>query len=565
MITTNAASEQASVIDTLLRSVPPFDQLNADARQRVIGSLTLADFGPGEAILRSLQAPHSLYLIAEGSVEEIDGLGPVATLGRGQAFDARALIQGRSENTFIARSPTTAYLLPWQMFMALTRSNATFRDYYYAELSRRLDQVVALQQQRAAASFLMTRLADGQLHPPIFVAPAAPMGEAARLMQEHDSTAVLLRRGEEIGIFTDRDLRERHALMGMPLSTPVGEVASYGLYTTDEDDLLFNALVKMTKHNIRHLVVTGREEIVGIFEQADLLRHLANSSYMIAGKVESATTDEELKEAGNAVPQLIRSLHARGVKPRYIARIVTDLNRKLFQRLFERLMPEELQARSCLIVMGSEGRGEQLLRTDQDNGLILADGVPPSTVREVANRFTEMVNELGFPPCRGGVMVSNPLWNKPLADYKSDMLKSISSGDAEARLQLAILYDAAAIGGDETLLSEVKTHLFRLVKSEEAFLGHLAKAALNFPTPLNWLGRLAGERDGPHKGSLDIKKGGVFPIVHSVRSLALENGLLETNTIARIEALSGRGPFSEEFTADLIEAVRFPVDAAGAS
>lgn len=556
-MTAAAMPSHPSEIDQFLTATAPFDSLNTEDRRRVSDSVTLAHFFAGESILRHLQAPEWLYIIVDGEVDEIDAVGPVARHTAGGAFDVRALIQGRSENSFIARIRTTCYLLPWQMFMALSRSNIAFREHFYAELTRLLDAVVAVQQQREAASFLMGRLADSELHPAVFVDAETPMGEAARLMQEHDSTAILVRRGDEVGIFTDRDLRERHVLMGMPLSTALGEIASFGLKTTDQDELMFNALVTMTKHGIRHLVVNRGNEIVGIFEQADLLRHLASSSYIISGKVESARTEEELKEAGNAVPQLIRSLHSRGVKPRYITRIVTDLNRKVFQRLFERLIPVELQSKCCLIVMGSEGRGEQLLRTDQDNGLILADGLPREAVMEAAQQFTAAVAEMGFPPCPGNVMVTNPLWTKPIADFRADIGRWVLSTDGESLLNLAILYDATAVGGDKTLLSELKNHVFRLTGREEAFLGHFAKATLSFPTPLNWLGRLAGEREGAHRDAIDVKKGGIFPIVHAVRSLGLEHALTETNTISRIEALSGRGPFSEEFTADLIESFDF--------
>jgi Predicted signal-transduction protein containing cAMP-binding and CBS domains len=546
-----------SDIDRFLTETTPFDRLNAEDRRRVADSITLTHFVAGESVLRHLQTPEWLHIVVSGEVDEIDTVGPVARHTAGSAFDVRALIQGRSENSFVARVRTACYLLPWQMFMALSRSNLAFREYFYAELTRHLDAIVAVQQQREAASFLMGRLADSELHPAVFVDADTPMGEAARLMQEHDSTAVLVRRGDEVGIFTDRDLRERHVLTGMPLSTPLGEIASYGLKTTDEDELLFNALVTMTKHGIRHLVVNRGDDIIGIFEQADLLRHLANSSYIIAGKVESARSEEELKEAGNAVPQLVRSLHSRGVKPRYITRIVTDLNRKVFSRLFERLMPEELQGKCCLIVMGSEGRGEQLLRTDQDNGLILANDVPREAVGDVAQRFTAAVAEMGFPPCPGNVMVTNPLWSKSIAEFRADVGRWMISTDGESLLNLAILYDATAVGGDKTLLSELKNHIFGQISREEAFLGHFAKATLSFATPLNWLGRLAGEREGAHRGAIDVKKGGIFPIVHAVRSLGLEYALTETNTISRVEALSGRGPFSEEFTADLIESFDF--------
>jgi CBS domain-containing protein len=370
---------------------------------------------------------------------------------------------------------------------------------------------------------------------------------------------VLVRKGERVGIFTERDVRERLVLMGLPETTPVGDLASYELITLDREDFLFNALVLMTERAIRHVVVTRGGEIEGLFEQADLLGYLSNSSYVIASKVDRATTPEELKAASNAVPKLIRSLFDRGVKPRYIARIVTDLNRKTFRRVFARFASAELQRQCCLMVMGSEGRGEQLLRTDQDNGMIFCDE-PCETERDAfAARFSEALIDLGYPSCPGNVMVSNPEWAKSLDAYKLDLRRWVAQPTGDAFLRLAILHDASAVAGDGGLLSDLKTFLLDLVNREEAFCGHFAKATLAFPTPLGFFNRFLVE-EGPNgtKG-LDIKKGGIFPIVHGVRSLALEYRITETNTISRVQALSGRGPFSEGFTADLVEAFDFMV------
>jgi CBS domain-containing protein len=540
-----------------LKSVPPFDQLSATELTRVAGMLTLGRYELGEPILRRLQPAKALYLVIDGIVDELDAAGPIAAYGPGSAFDAKALLQGRTEHTFVTRGRVTCFEMPSALFLALSRSNPQIREHYFSELSRRLDDLVAIQQQREAASFLMTRLGEGRLHPAVCVAPETSIGAATQAMQDNETTAVLVRRGDQVGIFTDRDVRERHVLMGLPLETPVGDLASYDLQTLDQDDFLFNALVLMSRLSIRHVVVTRGGEIVGVFEQADLLKYLSNSAYVISSRLERASSDEELLDAGNAIPRLIRSLFERGVKPRYITRVVTDLNRRLMRRVFERLTLPEMREQACLMVMGSEGRGEQLLRTDQDNGLILSDEPGIGDFVELAEAFNQTLKGLGYPPCPGNVMVANPEWRKPLADYKADLRRWVSMPDNEAFLTLAILYDGSAVAGDVTLLGELKSYLFQLLQSQQAFIGHFAKTTLSFPTPLNWFNRLATEKDETGAAVIDIKKGGIFPIVHGVRSLALEHRLAETNTIARVQAMSGRGPFSEEFTADIIEAFDF--------
>ena len=549
--------DKAPDLEQFLTGVQPFRALADSERARIAASMTLARFGHGETILDRLQPPSSLFLVVHGYVEECDAAGPIATHGPGDTFDPRSLINGRSEHAFVARGRTSCYLLPSLLFHALTRSNRAFHDYYFGELTRRLDAVVAVQQQREAASILISRLSEGMLHSPVYMPPEATIADAARTMQENDTTAVLVRRNGVVGIFTERDVRERHVLIGMPADTPIGGLATYDLQTIEADDFLFNALVVMTKHTIRHLVVKRGDEIVGLFEQADLLKHLSNSSHVIASQVDRATTEAELKEAGSAIPRLIRSLSDRGVKPRYIARIVTELNRKVFRRVFERLAAPDLINHVCLIVMGSEGRGEQLLRTDQDNGLILRDARGVERVAPAAEAFNRCLIDFGYPPCPGEVMVSNAQWSKTLQGYKADVRHWVAQPTGDAFLNLAILYDATAVAGDATMLTDLKAHVLALVKSEEAFIGHFAKSTLTFPTPLNWLNRLVVDRDGRHANEIDVKKGGLFPIVQGVRSLALQFRLSETNTISRIQALSGRGPFSDEFTADLIEAFDF--------
>ena len=541
-----------------IEEVRPFNVLNPDELARVAENLTPGRFAPGETILRRLANPGALFVVADGMVEEADQAGPVALYSRGDTFDSMGLINGRSENNFISRNRSTCYLLPAHLFHALARTNAKFRDHYQRDLGRRLDNVATIQQQREASSFLLAKIGEGHLHPPVFVDPQATIKQATQLMQTHEATAVLVR-GGRIGIFTERDVRERLVLMGMPETTPVGPLANYDLITLDRDDFLFNALVLMTERAIRHVVITRNGEIEGLFEQADLLGYLSNSSYVIASKIDRALTSEELKAASDALPKLIRSLLSRSVKPRYIARIITELNRKIFRKVFSGLATEELRHRCCLIVMGSEGRGEQLLRTDQDNGLIFRDEPEESERAALAQPFSKALAELGYPPCQGNVMLSNPEWAKSLAAFKLDLRRWVAQPTGDAFLRLAILVDASAVAGDGGLLSDLKATLLDVVREEDAFCGHFAKATLAFPTPLGFFNRFILEENDAGEKVLDIKKGGIFPIVHGVRSLALEYRITETNTLGRIQALSGRGPFGENFTADLIEAFDFMV------
>jgi CBS domain-containing protein len=539
-----------------LSAIPPFDRLSEAALAEAVQVLSSERFSDGQVVIKRWANPAYLYIVSQGEVDELDLEGTVARHVVGGFFDARGLIEGRSQHTFVARGPCRSYRLPAQPFLAMIRSNPTLGDYFYEHITRKLDALVTVQQQREAASLMMARIGDGVLRPPVFIGPDAPAREAVELMKTRHSSALLIKRGEQIGIFTSRDVREKLVLARLPDTTPVGDMANYELITLEPDDFLLNALLVMTKHAVRHVVIVRGRDILGVLEQIDLLNYLSSHSHFVGTQIEHAASHQELREASEHIPLVIKSLHERGVKSRYISRLVTDLNRRLFQRLYELVLPAELTGRACLIVMGSEGRGEQLLRTDQDNALILRDTEPPAELGALTEAFTEHLVTLGYPRCPGRIMVSNPAWTKPLPAFKDDLFRWIYQPDESAFMNLAIFYDAAAAAGDATLLEELKEHLFYLLRHHAGTLQHFARAILAFPTPLGVFNRFIVEK-APRARQLDLKKGGIFPIVHGVRSLALEQRLSETNTIARIQALSGRGLLNDRFTADLIEAFEF--------
>lgn len=542
---------------SFLKHIAPFDRLHDAELDELVQGVTEAHFAPGDEVLARWENPQFLYVITRGTIDEIGPVGLIARHAVGESFDSRGLIEGRSQHSFVCQKASTCYLVPARPLRALSQSNARVREYYTLEMARQADALINLQQQRDAASFLMARIGEGSLHPPVMVPPQTTIHEAVTAMKERGVSALLVQRDNETGIFTGRDVREKYLLMGMPESTPIGDLANYSLITIDQEDLVFDALVAMTKHAIRHLVVTRNEQIVGVLEQADLLNYLTNSSYAIASKAERAADADQLKEAAEDIPRLIKSLYERGVKPRFIARLVTDLNHKIFHRLFEQMAPPALASEACLIVMGSEGRGEQLLRTDQDNAIIFRDdGVPPAEFQQVAQDFPQALVELGYPPCDGNVMTSNPEWAKPLSAFREDMFGWVHRPSPEGFMALAIFFDATAVAGDDSLLADLKQHLMDLMRGQEIVVRHFARVMLSFPTPLGMFSRFLVEK-GDHAGELDIKKGGIFPVVHGVRSMALEHGLTETNTVGRLQILSGRRPLGREFTADLIEAFDF--------
>ncbi|HEY0832822.1 MAG TPA: DUF294 nucleotidyltransferase-like domain-containing protein [Azospirillum sp.] len=536
-------------------AIPPFDRLTADERQRLLRALDVGVYPDGFVILGRDEPADVLHVVMRGQVQERHGGEVVEVYGPGDAFDVRALFGGAQTHSFIAAEDTLCWLLPRDALVGLAHANPAFAGALHEDFAARMRALADERDNRELAALTMARIREAYLHPPVFLDAAATLRDAAAAMKESQGNAVLVRGADgRVGIVTGTDLRDRVVLDGVPVTEPVGPLARYQLITLERDDQLFNALILMTKHSVRRIVITEGGAIVGLLEQIDLLGALSNHSQVIALQIDRAAGPDELKKASLDTIGLIRTLHATGVKVPFIAELVTELNRKIFRRLFELLAPPDLLANSCLIVMGSEGRGEQLLKTDQDNGLILRDGYECPQLGAVMAEFTRHLVDFGYPPCPGNIMVSNPEWTKPLAAFKDAVFHWIHRPDENAQLNLAIFYDAAAVAGDAALLADAKRYLLTKLSDNAGFFSHFARPVLAFDTPSGLFGGLF-ERRGAQP--IDIKKAGIFPIVHGVRALALEKHMAETNTTERLWVLADKGVLDRAFAGELADAFTF--------
>ncbi|MBH5387735.1 putative nucleotidyltransferase substrate binding domain-containing protein [Bradyrhizobium diversitatis] len=536
-------------------SNPPFDRLTPNEAETLRAALDIAYFSPGEAIIRRDAPAEALYVVIKGIVEERSEVDLLALLGPKDTFDSRALVHDHNGHRFIARDETLCYVIPRRVALDLIRANPRFAAFFYREISQKLDELANDEEARRYGSLMHAKVGELFLHPPVFLAASDTIETAGHLMREINSNALFVRDGERIGIVTGMNLSKAVVLRRQSIQTPVGTLANYDIVSLRRDDFVSSALLLMTKHNKRRLVVREDDEFVGILEEIDLLGFLAGSAQVTAGRIDRASSPQELATAAREIETQTRVLRRQGVKVEVIAEIVSDLNRRLLSRLFEMVAPAELRTGSCLIVMGSEGRGEQTVRTDQDNGLILPGPVQGEVLETFRHDFFAALQSFGFPPCPGDIMVRNAAWSRPLSDYLADLRRWIVLPSQDGHMNVAIIYDAQAIAGDQQLLDDAKSALIDMTRGEQAFMAHFARAVDAFETPIGLFNNLiTSEGTGD---ALDLKKGGIFPIVHGVRSLALEQGLRETSTDKRISRLCDLGVLQADFGRDLKQAFRF--------
>jgi CBS domain-containing protein len=534
----------------------PFDCLTPEQSQWVRDSVDIAYFPEGATLIAPGDAPACLFVIIKGHVQQTDQGEVLAVFGPDQSFDGRSLVAAHASHLFTAAEEVIVYQVPRDLLLRLIALNSAFGALLLSDISKKMKALDERRSQRETHALMMTPLEQAFVRPAQFVEETLDVYQVAELLEREHLTHVLVRRvgSEEVGIFTSTDVRRALLSSRSPHQLPVGELTTWSLIEAQYRSSVFEALILMIRHGVHRVVVVRDGKIMGVMEQLDLLSFISNHSHLIWAQVQKASTLGELKEACANIHRLIALLSESQVRVGMIARLVQELNTKVYTRLWHMIAPEELIQNSAVIVMGSEGRGEQILRTDQDNGLIIRDGFECTELGNITARFNDALYEFGFPPCKGGIMMRNPLWCQHLSNFKETIRQWVFHPNPETHMRLAIFSDANTVCGEHAFLQELKEYFYRSLQDSPTFFAHFARAADSFAEQNSWWSRLLGGGDA---NEIDIKKLGIFPIVHGIRSLALEKRLEATSTEDRIEALVQRGALPEDNGTDLKETLAF--------
>jgi len=512
---------------------PPFSFLEERQLDWLKSRLDLVFFRAGDVILDIGQQSPGIYIVYKGVVEETDDDGDevFTQYGKEDLFDVRAALESSCKHRYTAIEETLCYLLKAKDFIQLLNEAADFSIYFKTDLGTQ--QSLVDQRGGEVSEFILARVDRDTMRPPVYVSGQTTLARTAALMKDEKHDALLVKDGERKGIVTGSDLLNAVLTDSLPRDARVAEVACFDLITVEEGEYLFNALLQMTQHQIERVVVTREGEIVGLLELMDMLSTFSTHSHIVAMRIEQARNMEDLIVAAGRLESLIRNLSGQGVKVISIMSLITTLNRRLIRKAFEILVPEKLQSKVCLLVLGSEGRGEQILKTDQDNAIILEDEHLKEALMPALQKLHQVLLDFGYPRCPGGVMFINDAWIHTVGDWQRRVGSWLSNSSPEAMMNMAILMDAEPIAGNASLFNEVRSAWHSDTLRSSIAASWFARPALQFETPLTLLGNLREDH-----GTIDIKKGGIFPLVHGVRALAFEHGLTETNTIERLDRLA---------------------------
>lgn len=539
----------------------PFDCLSPNERRLVTGSVDITSVPKGTVILNPDMPATHVHVVIQGHVQHVEAGEVVSVYGPDDFFGARAAMAGRTSSVLTALDDVSTYRIPQATLRELIAGNSRFSALLFADISRRLSAVAEGNKSREFLSLMMVQVRDAFVRKPFFVDGSLDLVSLCAQLTERGLTNALVNdTGPDgqprVGMFTTTDLRDALLRPVPPAQLAVREVARFDLISVTPETELFDALLVMIRHRVHRVLVREGDTILGVLSQLDLMSFISNHSHIIALQVEQATTVGELQTAARQIDGLIGVLHNGGVKIEVISTLVSELNSQIFARLWALIAPPELMANSCLLVMGSEGRGEQILKTDQDNALILRDGFEHPGLEEVAQSFNAALAGFGYPPCPGHIMVTNPLWRQPLAGFKETITDWLLGSHPDGPMHLAIFMDARAVAGDTELLAQAREHLLGLFGGSDALLARFASAIDQFSEPGHWWARLTALR-GRDEQSFDLKKLGTFPIVHGIRALALQHRLESLRTSERIHQLATAGHLDESLARDLVDALHF--------
>jgi len=536
---------------TFFQAIHPFCDLSDDILEKVIQYVEIG-FYPKETEIISLGVHTDiLYLIIKGEVKAYDHENSLLRVYHAkESFDADALIEGISQARYEVTEDLICYELSKKCFMKVFEENETFKQFYLMDVVERITYLKHKETSSDLSAFMVAKVSDSYLHEPCIVPFDMFVSQALKKSVEMKSSSIVVQREKEYGIVTDSDIKIALANETLDLSLMIGEMARFPIIAVEKEDFLFNVYLSLIQKNIKRVAVIDNGKIIGMLEQIDILSYFANHSRLATVKIEKAKTIESLREASLDYISIVKKLHAQGVKARYIAKLISEINRKVFARLFEMILPVALHKDCALIVMGSEGRGEQILRTDQDNGLIVRDGVDIEVYCTHMKKFTEILITFGYPPCDGDIMVSNAYWCKNESAYREEILHWIEYPEMDSYMYFSIFFDAKVVAGDPTLLSHLKETLFSHVNTNnDIYMARFAKLTTLFETPVGFFSTFL-HRDR----KIDLKKAGIFPIVQGIRSLSLAYSIEALSTVARIKILRSRKILDATMTQELIEA-----------
>lgn len=573
-----------------LKEHPPFSFINKEDLIEIAGQIHVIYFEPGDIILQQGEKPPNFfYLVREGAVQLYNEYKTEKVLidvcDEGDIFGIRPLFSLNQAYTLtaIVSEEALVYKIPTSSFKKILQTNKEVEHYFSSSFIAGVRNPYASLSKRRIFSnndILIedVNLSEVQTVPfnnnPITCTLETMIQEAAKIMRKHrvGSIVVVNEKMNPIGIITDRDLRNKVVTGDVCSDCKIVNIMSTPVITSYSEVTAAELQLRMIKNNIHHVCITEdgtpNSKILGIVSEHDILVLHGNNPSVFIREAKRATKPEQLNKIRFSAEQLLKKYLKQEVSIDYISRIMTEINNAITRRAFEITISELIakgidapNVKWSWLALGSQGREEQLLRSDQDNALVF-ENVNMDIYDDVkryflllAERINEILNECGFEYCPANVMAKNPRWCLSINQWKEQFDKWIFTPGKKEVMYSTIFFDFNPVYGDIELADEMAEHIFNAINSQPSFLSFLAKNALENPPPLSFFRGFMVEHNGEHKDEFDIKARAMMPLVDGARVLALAAKIKGVNsTIKRYNLLAEKEPENKELFEQLADA-----------
>ncbi|RUO78363.1 DUF294 nucleotidyltransferase-like domain-containing protein [Pseudidiomarina taiwanensis] len=543
-------------VKRFLLNCPPFDVLNDETLNACVQQLKAIYLN--EQTVETLFKQHSpaLYIVRSGGYDLLLPNGHlIEHLEAYDLFGYPSMLSGREvKNKLSVVHDGIVYIVPERVFHQLRRESNAFEQYFIRAHERRLLEETAgsgvLQAGQAsrrrepiANNQLDLRIAEVIQKAPISLPSTASIQEAAQAMREHKVSSVMVVDDERmVGILTDRDLRNRVVAEGLPFTLNINAVMTQAPRSVYGKQTLIDALAVMTQYNVHHLpVLDDDDKPLGMLTNTDLMRQQRSEPVMLISALNKADSLEALVAEAAQIPVYMRTFAASAGHGSAVGRLLASLTDTMTRRLIELYEREHgvAPARYAWLAFGSQGREDQTLSSDQDNGLLLADNLTEEQLQwfaGLAEFVCQGLYQCGIPLCPGNIMASNPDCRHPLDGWLARFREWTRSPTPKALMYCQIFFDSRMVMGNKQLYNNYREQVAKLGQSE-FFLGNLARLQNNVSVPLGLFNRFRGTESGKDSDLIDIKRYGIAVINDIVRTYSLHAGLTAPQTLQRLQLL----------------------------
>lgn len=546
-----------------LSQCPPFSALDNVGLDQCLKQLSISYEKAGTELIREGDSASSVHLIRSGSVELRDSENQF--LDRLSSGDLYGLPSGLFFSKAIVLEDSLIFSLPHSLIDRLSTDNDTFSLFFAGIRDKTLDiSTDELDANVAHRDYrLNQRVSELMVKSPLCAGKDTSIREAAVQMSKAKVSSILLLDGNELcGIMTDRDLRSRVLAQGVDPQEPVSQVMTAQPKTIKATQTVYETQLTMMTANIHHLPVVEEGKPVGIITLNDFIRAQNSEPIYMIQAIHRASNREGLYQISKQLPELTCKLIRANVRADEIGRIITSITDSVTRQLItlaRRSLGEE-PCRYAWVVFGSQARQDQMLGSDQDNGLILEDGASPEA-EEYFKSFAAFINEgldkSGLKYCPGDVMAQNKKWRQTLEVWQQYFVRWIRQPDPKALMHASIFYDIRHVAGDRSLSESLRTLVLEEAQKNTIFQACMSQNALESSPPLGFFKTFVLEKDGNHNAVLDLKHRGTVPIVSLVRLYCLAKGIGEVNTSDRLKALEEANILSVSESSNLRDAHEF--------